>query len=55
MSAYQVETNRYGSLSEAIADAFASEYEVHVVSEVEPGLFYRDSVKESSDVFSVGR
>lgn len=40
MSAYLVETSKYGDVFEAIADAFAPEYEVHIVTEVEPDLFY---------------
>ena len=40
MSAYTVETSNYEDVFEAITDAFALGYEVHTVSEVEPGLFY---------------
>lgn len=40
MSAYTVETSKYESAFEAVADSFAPEYEVHIVTEVEPNLFY---------------
>ena len=40
MSAYSVETSKYGDVFEAIADSFVPEYEVHIVTEVESDLFY---------------
>lgn len=40
MSAYQVETSKYSSASEAIADSFAPGYKVHIVTEVGPDLYY---------------
>lgn len=40
MSAYEVEVNKYDSVFEAITDSFAPEYEVHIVTEVGPDLFY---------------
>lgn len=40
MSAYEVETSKYDSVFEAIADSFAPGYDVHIVTEVGPDLFY---------------
>lgn len=40
MSAYEVETSKYANVQEAIADSFVDGYEVHFITEVEPGLFY---------------
>lgn len=40
MSAYEVETSKYDNVQEAIADSFVEGYEVHLIIEAEPDLFY---------------